>query len=154
MIVDQAWLCAEGANVEGAPVIPLQATPLAVVAVEALPVRLAVIVPAEKFPEASLETMALAVLAFVAVVAELLTLPEVAMVANFVSTIPADALISASTIAPLTIFELDIVSSAIDAAGTFVRAEPLPENAVAVTVPFTSRAVAGFVLPMPTLPPL
>jgi hypothetical protein len=42
-----------------------------VVAVEALPVSAAVIVPAVKFPLASRETIALAVFALVAVVAEL-----------------------------------------------------------------------------------
>ena len=35
-----------------------------------------------------------------------------------------------------------------------VRLAPLPENAVAVTVPFTSSAVLGFVFPIPTLPSL
>jgi hypothetical protein len=35
----------------------------------------------------------------------------------------------------------------------FVRAAPLPENAVAVTVPFTCKAVLGVVVPIPTFPP-
>jgi len=61
------------------------------------PVKFAVTVPAAKLPDASLDTMALAVFASVAVVAELLTFPDVAMVANFVSTIPADGLTSAFT---------------------------------------------------------
>ena len=47
------------------------------VAVEALPVNVAVMVPAEKFPEASRATIAEAVLAFVAVVAELETFDAV-----------------------------------------------------------------------------
>jgi hypothetical protein len=63
----------------------------------------AVIVPALKFPEASLATIALLVLALVAVVALLDTLPAVEIVASLVSTIPADALISALTIAPVAI---------------------------------------------------
>jgi hypothetical protein len=55
----------------------------------------AVIAPAEKFPEPSLATMADTVLADVAVVALLDTLPAVAMVASLLSTIPAAAMISA-----------------------------------------------------------
>ena len=42
---------------------------VALVAVDALPLNVAVIVPAEKLPDASLATIVLAVLAFVAVVA-------------------------------------------------------------------------------------
>jgi hypothetical protein len=38
--------------------------------------------------------------------------------------------------------------------GTPVILEPEPEKVVAVTVPFTSRAVEGAVLPIPTLPAL
>ena len=52
------------------------------VAVLALPLKAAVIVPALKFPDASLATIALAVLALVAVVALLETLPAVAIVAK------------------------------------------------------------------------
>src|ERR1044071_8708149 len=63
-----------------------------------LPVRFAVIVPAEKLPDASRLTIAFAVLAFVAVVAELATLPAVLIVANLVSTIAAPAATSAFTI--------------------------------------------------------
>jgi len=59
---------------------------------------LAVIVVAEKLPDASRATIALAALAAVAVVAELATLPAVEIVANFVSTIAADGSISAFTI--------------------------------------------------------
>jgi hypothetical protein len=68
-----------------------------------LPVRFAVIVPAVKFPLASRATMADAELASVAVVAELLTFPEVAIVANLVSTIAAVEEISAFTIVPSAI---------------------------------------------------
>ena len=63
----------------------------------------AVIVPALKLPEASLATIADAVLALVAVVALLDTFPAVDIVANLVSAIPADALMSASTITPAAI---------------------------------------------------
>ena len=35
-----------------------------------------------------------------------------------------------------------------------VKLEPFPTNDVAFTVPETSRAVEGVVVPMPTLPPL
>jgi hypothetical protein len=67
------------------------------VAVEALPVRAAVIVPALKLPEPSRATMALTVLALTAVVALLLTFPAVEIVASLVSTMPALALMSALT---------------------------------------------------------
>lgn len=62
---------------------------------DAVPVRAAVTVPAEKFPDPSLATMADAVLAEAAVVAEFETLPAVEIVASFVSTMPAAALMSA-----------------------------------------------------------
>ena len=73
------------------------APPLILVALVANPVKLAVIVPAVKLPLASRATMADAVFASVAVVAELLTFPAVEMVANLVSTIAAVGLISAFT---------------------------------------------------------
>ena len=63
-----------------------------------MPVRDAVTVPAAKSPEASRATIAEAVFASVAVVAELETLPTVEIVASFVSTIAAEALMSALTI--------------------------------------------------------
>jgi hypothetical protein len=75
---------------------------VAVVAVVALPLKLAVMVPAEKLPDESRATIALAVFALVAVVAELATLPAVEIVASFESVIAADDEISA-----LTINELD-----------------------------------------------
>jgi len=53
------------------------------------PERVAMMVPALKFPEASLETIEDATLEEVAVVAELETFPAEVIVANFVSTIPA-----------------------------------------------------------------
>ena len=61
------------------------------------PVRFAVIVPAVKLPLASRATIALAVFAEVAVVAELLTFEAVEIVASLVSTMAADALMSALT---------------------------------------------------------
>ena len=73
-------------------------------AFDAKPVKLAVIVPAAKSPLASRATIADAVFASVAVVAELLTFPDVEIVANFVSAIAADALMSALTIVPSAIF--------------------------------------------------
>ena len=76
---------------------PLTRFPLAV------PVKAAVIVPAVKFPLASRATIALAVFADVAVVAELLTFDAVEIVASLVSTIAADALMSALTITPAAI---------------------------------------------------
>jgi hypothetical protein len=71
------------------PVIPLAATFVAVVA---FPLSAAVIVPALKFPEASLVTIAFAVLVLLAVVAELLTFPDVDMVESFVSAIEPDSI--------------------------------------------------------------
>src|SRR5580658_1357011 len=75
---------------------------VAVVAVVALPLKFAVIVPAEKLPELSRATIALGVLVLVAVVAEFATLPAVEIVANFESAIAA-----AGSISALTINELD-----------------------------------------------
>ena len=86
--------------------VPSKFTPLMAravcraVAVAALPVRFAVIVPALKLPDASRATIAEAVLADAAVVALLLTLSAVAMVSSFVSEIAALALMSALTITP------------------------------------------------------
>ncbi len=82
------------------------------VAVEALPVKAAVTVPAAKLPEPSRATIALAVFTAVAVVALLLTFPPVEMAASFVSAIAADALMSASTIAPSAILALVTALSA------------------------------------------
>jgi hypothetical protein len=80
-----------------------------VVTFDAVPVKLAVIVPAVKLPLASRATIADAVLALVAVVALLLTLPAVEMVASLVSAIAAEALMSTSAMVPLTIFALATV---------------------------------------------
>jgi hypothetical protein len=84
----------------------------------------AVIVPAEKFPLASRATMALAVLALVAVVAELLTFSAVAIVASLESSIPAAAAISAAVTAP-----------ALMVTGIEMLPEPLKDVAVPVTSP-------------------
>ena len=56
---------------------------VAVVALEALPIKSAVIVPAEKSPLPSLETIEFGVLELVAVVALLLTFPAVEIVRKF-----------------------------------------------------------------------
>ena len=71
-----------------------------------LPVKLAVTVPAVKLPDASRATIAEAVLAEVAVVAELETLLAVEIVPNLVSAIAALALMSALTIVPSVIIVL------------------------------------------------
>jgi hypothetical protein len=84
----------------------------------------AVIVPAEKFPLASRATMALAVLAEVAVVAVLDTFPAVAMVASLLSSIPAAAAMSAAVTAPALIVT-----------GIEIAADPLKDVAVPVTSP-------------------
>ncbi len=60
-------------------------------------------VPAEKLPLASLATIAFTVFALAAVVAEFETLPDVEIVANFVSAIAAVPLTSASAIVPSVI---------------------------------------------------
>jgi hypothetical protein len=62
-----------------------------------LPVSAAEIVPALKLPDASRATIADAVFALAAVVAELLTFDAVEIVASFVSTMAALALMSALT---------------------------------------------------------
>lgn len=64
---------------------------------EATPVKLAVMMPAEKFPEVSRATMALAVFKFVAVVAELLTKPALINVASLEFAIAAELAMSALT---------------------------------------------------------
>jgi hypothetical protein len=54
------------------------------------------------------------------------------------------------------VFPTDVmgpVKFALVAGVMFVRAAPFPENAVAVTVPFTCKAVLGVVVPIPTFPP-
>jgi len=77
--------------------VPVMVSPAFNTFADAAPVKLAIIVPALKFPDASRATIAFAVLTLVAVVAELATLPAVEIVANLVSTIPADADTSALT---------------------------------------------------------
>ena len=59
--------------------------------------------PAVKFPDASLATIALAVFALAAVVAELETFPEVEIVASLVSAIAAVAETLLLSIAPAAI---------------------------------------------------
>ena len=76
------------------------------------PVRFAVIVPALKLPLASRATIALAVLLYVAVVAELLTLFAVAMVASLVSVIAAEGEMSSFIMVSLAIFALVTASAA------------------------------------------
>ena len=96
-----------------------------VLAVLALPVNAAVMVPALKLPEASRATIAEAVLAFVAVVALLLTLSAVLIVANLVSTIAAEALMSAFRIVPSRI----------------IVEVTVPVSPVVITVPVTLGSV-------------
>jgi hypothetical protein len=85
------------------------------------PVRFAVMVPAAKLPEPSRATIALFVFTAVAVVAELLTFPAVAIVASFVSTMPALALMSAFTTLPVRAsFEYAIAADALTSAFTML----------------------------------
>ena len=108
------------------------------VALLAKPVKFAVMLPAIKSPLASRATIADAVFALVAVVAELLTFPAVAMVASFVSTIAADALMSALTISPSRIFAL-VTASALILAVVMALAEMIGFVAVEL-VPAKSPA--------------
>jgi hypothetical protein len=113
-----------------------------VVTVDALPVKEAVIVPALKFPDASRATIALAVFADVAVVAELLTFDAVEIVASLVSTIPAEALMSSLTITPEAIdvaFPTEVTSPVKLALVVTL----LAVNAVAVPVIFVPTKADG-----------
>jgi hypothetical protein len=65
--------------------------------VDAFPIKSAVIVPAEKFPEPSRKTIVLAVLVDTAVVAAFETFPALTIVASFVSAIAAEGETSALT---------------------------------------------------------
>jgi hypothetical protein len=89
-----------GVMVVTIPVLVMSPVRLPVI-VEALPIRLAVIVPAEKLPDASRATMVELPAAEVAVVALLDTLPAVEIVASCVSRIPAVGDISAVVIGRL-----------------------------------------------------
>ena len=104
---------------------PVMVSPALSTLLDAAPVNAAVMVPAVKFPEPSRATMALAVLALAAVVAELLTLPAVTIVASLVSTMAAEAFISALTIVSLAIIVLETV----------------PLSPVVITVPVTFGSV-------------
>jgi hypothetical protein len=98
----------------------------AVVAVVAFPDKDAVIVPAEKLPEASRATMADAVFALVAVVAELETLPAVEIVLSLVSAIePANMVL-------VTVPESPVVIAVPVVAGS-VKTVPVPAIAAGIT---------------------
>ena len=112
-------------------------------AVLALPVNAAVTVPAAKFPLASRATIALAVFADAAVVAELLTFRAVAIVASLVSSIAADAFMSALTITPAAIavalptevmspVKLALVVTLLDVKDNAVPVMFVPKSAVGV----------------------
>ena len=120
------------------------APPLMLVALLAKPVKLAVIVPAVKFPLASRATIAEAVFASVAVVAELLTLPGVAIVANLVSMIAAVVEMSALTISPSFILS-DV--TALLMIFTVVMASAEMTGAAAV-VPVPAKSPANCTLPV------
>ena len=109
---------------------------------DALPVKEAVIVPALKFPDASRATIADAVFAFVAVVAELLTFKAVEIVASFVSTIAADALMSALTITPAAI-EVALPTEVTSPVRLAFVVTLLAVNAVAVPVMFVPTKADG-----------
>ena len=129
---------------------PSNATPLMffvaanLVAVDALPVKAAVIVPALKFPVASRATIVFAVLLFVAVVAELLTLPAVAMVANLLSTIPAVAEMSSFAMVPSAI--LAVVTAL--AANLSVEIAELVITGAVADEPVPAKSPANCILPV------
>ena len=100
----------------------------------------AVMVPAEKFPDPSRATIAEAVFAVVAVVAELATLRAVEMVANLVSAIAAEALMSALTISP----------SKILTEVTALEANLLATTAASAIIPVTTLLVP-IVVALPAL---
>jgi hypothetical protein len=137
---------------------PLTKLPLAV------PVKAAVIVPAAKLPEASRATIALAVLAATAVVAELLTFNAVEIVASFVSAMPADALMSALTIAPAVIevaLPIDVIGPVkfafIVAAPVVFPVPPFSNGRTPVTPDVSGRPVMLVAVPLagiPSGPPL
>jgi hypothetical protein len=77
----------ESVVITAVPVMALGAMPVEGALPLAVPVRLAVIVPALKFPLASRATMALAVLALVAVVRALANVPEVMSAAAWVCVV-------------------------------------------------------------------
>ena len=113
-----------------------------IVALVAFPSSDPVIDPAEKLPDASRDTMALAVLLLVAVVALLDTFPAVDIVASLVSTIPAVALISAFTMEPAVIADAMLMSE-----------DPLNDVAVPVTSPEIAIVLAVWrIVAVPALP--
>ena len=85
-----------------APCVPITSPTKEPEKLVAVPLNVAVMVPALKLPDESRVTIAFIVLLLVAVVAEFATLPAVAIVPNFVSVIAA-----ADAISALTINELD-----------------------------------------------
>jgi hypothetical protein len=119
---------------------PSKLTPLiaravwSVVAVVALPVNAAVIVPAEKFPLPSRATIADNVFALVAVVAELETLPAVDNVARYVSAIAVKPDPIAPAVNVPTLVNDDDTTVALSAV-------PVSVPAAAVTVPDAPRLI-------------
>ena len=99
--------------------LPAVVAVTAVVAEDALPFKLAVMVPAAKSPFSSRVTIALAVLAFVAEVAELATFPGLEMFASLVSAMAALSLISMLAISP------SVISAAVTV--LFVAKLPSPD---------------------------
>ena len=107
------------------------------------PVKFAVIVPALKFPLASRATMAELVFTEVAVVAELLTFPGVAIVANLVSTIAAVVAMSAFTIVASAI--LADVTASFEMIGAAAD-EPVPAKSPAnCNFPFVDALASAIV---------
>ena len=134
---------AAAAEVDPVPPLAIATVPVTLAAFPlTLPVKFAVIVPAEKLPLLSRATIAFAVFADVAVVAEFDTFPAVATVASLVSAMAAAELMSALTI-----------ESAVIAVGIVIFADPSKDWAVPVTSPetLTVRAVANLVA-LPAFP--
>ena len=145
------------ADARGTTNAPVMVSPAFSTLLDAAPVNAAVIVPAVKLPLASRATIADAVLALVAVVALLLTLPAVEMVLSLASAMAAEALISSLTITPAAMevaLPTEVTSPVRFALVVTVEALPVnaPAKVVAVTVPTTCSAVVGELVPMPTSP--
>ncbi len=93
----------------------------------AVPVKLAVIVPAEKSPELSLATIAEAVFALVAVVAEFDTLPEVEMVLSLESAILPASIVLVTLPAPIATTPALSIEISPDIVTAVATLEPLPK---------------------------
>jgi len=137
------------ASLLATPVPPLEGASVdeRVVAVEALPVRAAVIVPAVKLPEASLATIALAVFALAAVVAEFETFPAVLIVFKLVSAMLERVLEAPEIVLFVRVWVSIVVTSGLTTPSK--RASSVVEMVVeAVKFPVLSKIAARLAVPV------